>query len=398
MQLWLLAPQHHPFTINLSAKRMTSLVANTQLPAKPEYPGLANAFGIDLDVLKNLANTWSTTYSWEAEQAKFNKYDHYTATIEGLTIHFIHQKSGQKDAIPLILNHGWPETFQDFLPLVAGLTGVSKTPGGKSVSFDVIIPSLPGFTFSSAPPANWTLDDTARVFNTLMTEVLGYTTYAAFGTDWGSAVAYSLYGTYNTTVRALALDYLPFFAIPETSLEADNITLDSFGVLAYQLYAAALATGTGYFVEQNTEPNTIGLALYDNPVGQLAWIADKVILWSDPRAGTNGSLITPETTLNTVSLYYLTGSFVSSVFTYAQNPNGFKSIYSKAPTDAPLLFSAFQYNNQYWPPAVVAMVGNLTSYTEHTFGGHFSGLDNPSGLLSDLIKIGDYYQTSHTGC
>jgi pimeloyl-ACP methyl ester carboxylesterase len=381
-----------PFTINLSPSRMESLVNNTHLPAQPEYPGLGNTFGMDLDVLKSLQTTWTSNYSWTVEQAKFNKFQQFTTTIEGLDIHFIHQKSGLNDSIPLILNHGWPGTFQDFFPLIPGLTSASKTPHGKNVSFDVVIPSLPGFTFSSAPPQNWTLQDTARVFNTLMTDVLGYDTYAAFGTDWGCVIAYTLYSNYTTSMRALALDYLPFFPLTQDQLAADGITLDSFGELAYEIYEHALATGTGYFVEQNTEPNTIGLALYDNPVGQLAWIAAKIIEWSDPRAGTNGSLITPETTLNTVSLYYLTQSFVSSVFTYAQNPNGFQTTYSKADTDAPLLFSAFQYNNQYWPPEVVAMVGNLVSYTEHDFGGHFSGLDNPSGLLSDLVKIGDYFE------
>ncbi|KAF5378400.1 hypothetical protein D9757_010876 [Collybiopsis confluens] len=172
-------------------------------------------------------------------------------------------------------------------------------------------------------------------------------------------------------VKGSCVDYLPFFPLSRDQLAADDITLDAFGNFAYKIYERVLATGTGYFVEENTELNTIGTALYDNPVGQLAWIAAKIILWSDPRAGTNGSLINPEMTLNTVSLYYLTQAFAN--------------------TDAPLLFSAFQYTNQYWLPEAVAMVGNLVSYTEHDFGGHSSGLDNPFGPLSDLIKIGDYF-------
>ncbi|KAF5387445.1 hypothetical protein D9757_007800 [Collybiopsis confluens] len=340
-----------PFTINLSSLRMESLVENTHLPTQPEYPGLGATLGIDLDILKGLQNTWTSSYSWTNAQAQFNKLNHFTVTIEGLTIHFIHQKSGQNNSIPLILNHGWPGTFQDFVPLISGLTSVSQTPNGKNVSFNVVIPSLP---------------DTARVFNQLMTQVLGYETYSAFGTDWGCLIAYSLYSTYPTSLRALALDYLPFFPLSRDQLAADDITLDAFRNFAYEIYEHALATGTGYFVEQNTEPNTIGIALYDNPVVPFSQSSDTMLnLYegSDPRAGTNGSLINPETTLNTVSLYYLTQSFVSSVFTYAQNPNGFQTTYSKANTDAPLLFSAFQYNNQYWPPEVVAMVGNLVSYT-----------------------------------
>jgi len=291
----------------------------------------------------------------------------------------------------LLLNHGWPGSFLEFVPLIKPLTLKNKTSTGKPVSFHVIVPSLPGYAFSTQPPANWTAGDTARVFHTLMTDVLGYKTFATHGTDWGSAISYPLYDQFNTSVRAAHFAFIPFFPLTPAQLAAENITLSPLETFEANHGAEWGVSGNGYFIEQSTKPNTIGLALYDNPVGQLAWIGEKIIEWSDPRAGTPPSVIDHTEILRTVSLYYLTRSFVSSVFMYAQNQNGFKTTYTKAHTDAPLLFSAFKYNVGFWPPAKVAQVGNLVEYRNHEFGGHFPGLDNPDALLEDLREIGTYW-------
>lgn len=235
-------------------------------------------------------------------------------------------------------------------------------PDGTAVSFDVIIPSLPGFAFSPAPPANWTVDDTARIMNTLMVDALGYEKYAIHGTDWGSGIAYSLYNGFSSHVRASHFAFIPFFPPDFAGLAAQNITLDAAETFEETNVVTWSTKGNAYFLEQTYEPNTIGLALYDNPVGQLAWIGNKFIVWSDPRQGTPPSTITHNEILRTISLYYLTRSFISAAFIYAQNPSGFKQNYTKANTDAPLLFSAFKYNVGFWPPALVAKVGNLVSY------------------------------------
>ncbi|KAJ7020006.1 Alpha/Beta hydrolase protein [Mycena alexandri] len=378
-----------PFKINLSAEvpRLNSLVNNSRLPAGALYPGVGQEKGIELDYLHKLKAEWLTTFEWETQQAELQQF---TATIEGLTVHFAHEKSKNPDAIPLILLHGWPGSFDEFSPIIKPLTQASSV-NGTAVSYNVVVPSLPGFTFSSAPPANWTTDDTARIFNTLMTEVLGYPTYVVHGTDWGSAVAYSLYSSFNTTVRAAHFVFLPFLPPSAEDIAANNITLSDIQKIALQQTTDWTTTGNGYFLEQTTKPNDIGLALYDNPVGQLAWIGGKYKLWSDPRAGTPPSVLNNTAILTTVSLYYLTDSFLSSVWIYAQNPNGFTSVYTKASTDAPMLFSQFEYNIL-WPEEYVTKVGNLVSYKAHDFGGHFSGLDNPPALIEDIREMGLYYK------
>ncbi|KAJ7680814.1 epoxide hydrolase 1 [Mycena polygramma] len=384
-----------PFKIDLTAgiPRLKSLVENTRLPDKALYPDVGGEHGIEPDVLRELRSDWLTSFDWEAQQAELNQFKQFTAVIEGLTVHFMHENSTDPDAIPVILLHGWPGSFHEFGPVIKPLTQ-SSTLTGKNVSFHVVVPSLPGFVFSSAPPANWTVDDTARVFNTLMVEVLGYSTYAVHSTDWGAVVGYSLYTSFNTSVRAAQFVFIPFFPPSAQEIAQNNITLSPIQEVTEQRFIAWTASGNGYFIEQATKPYDIGLALYDNPVGQLAWIGAKFKLYSDPRAGTPPSVLNNTAILTSVSLYYLTESFLSSVWIYEQNPNGIKTAYpnSTVTTDAPLLFSQYEYNVALWPKEYVAKVGNLVSYKVHDFGGHFAGLDNPPALIADIREIGLYFE------
>ncbi|KAF5532794.1 epoxide hydrolase [Fusarium mexicanum] len=349
-----------PFTVDLSdgVPHMIDLAKRTKLPTNGDYFD-PNA-GIGLETLQSLRKQLIEDFNWDSEQQKLNKFHHFTAEIENQTIHFIHQKSHNPHAIPLVLNHGWPGSFLEFIPLIDKLKD----------DFHIIIPSLPGFAFSSAPPPTWTVDDTARVFNTLMTKVLGYTNYAVYGTDWGSGVAYSLYANFNTSVRLAHLSFLPFVTLNRTQLTAEGIKLSPLEEFEAQRAEEWATTGNGYYLEQTTKPNTIGLSLYDNPVGQLSWIAEKLIVFA---------------------FSYLTKSFASSVYIYYSNPKGFMTNYTKAETDAPLLFSGFKYNVGFWPRELVGRVGNLVSYKNHEFGGHFPGLDNPVALAEDLEDIKKYW-------
>ncbi|KAJ7184615.1 Alpha/Beta hydrolase protein [Mycena filopes] len=383
-----------PFKIDLGSKipRLKSLVENTRLPAQPLYPSVGPEKGVELDFLRELRTEWVTSFDWEAQEVELNRLHHFTADIEGQTVHFVHERSEDPNAIPLILLHGWPGSFQEFIPVIKPLTEPSSVNGTK-VSYHVVVPSLPGFVFSSPPPVNATVHDTARIFNTLMTTILGYSTYAVHGTDWGCAVAYSMYGSYNTTVRAAHFTFIPFPPPSAQELAANNITLSDIQEVTEQRFTEWSSTGDGYFIEQTTKPNDIGLALYDNPVGQLAWIGGLFKLWSDPRAGTPPSVLNNTAILTAVSLSFLTESFLSSVWIYEQNPDTFRNTsYTMAPTDAPLLFSQYEYNVGLWPEEYVAKVGNLVSYKVHDFGGHFAGLDNPPALIEDLRDIAGYFK------
>ncbi|KAJ7277110.1 Alpha/Beta hydrolase protein [Mycena rebaudengoi] len=366
------------FKIDLSSKvpHLKTLLRNTRLPAEPLYPDLGPDKGIQLDFLRVLKEEWETNYDWDAEQAKLNEFKHFTAVIEGLTVHFVHEKSADADAIPVILLHGWPGSFHEYAPIIKPLTESWTNAEGKKVSYHVVAPSLPGFLFSSLPPINWTTDDTARIFNTLMTEVLGYSKYALLGSDWGCVVAYSLYSNFTATVRAAQFVFIPFIPPSREQMATENITLTSEEDVTVARSTAVSATGLGFRIMQTQKPNDVGLSLYDNPVGQLAWMGGN---GPTPARGRPPSLLDNTAILTIISLFYLTESFHSSLWIYVANPAAFSSVYTNkaGSAGAPMLFSGYKHNVAYWPEKFVAKVGNLVSYKVHDFGGHFPGLDNP---------------------
>ena len=169
-------------------------------------------------------------------------------TLEGLDIHFLHHRSDDADAIPLLLTHGWPGSFMEFLPVIEPLSQRAFTSAGKAVSFHVVVPSLPGFAFSSSAPGNWTLDDTARIFNTLMTDVLGYKTFAAHGTSNGAILTFTLYDAYNTSARAAHFPLLPFYPTTPEELAQRHIRLSPLEQAIFQRSQEWTLNGTGYFL------------------------------------------------------------------------------------------------------------------------------------------------------
>jgi pimeloyl-ACP methyl ester carboxylesterase len=165
-------------------------------------------------------------------------------------VHFVQEISKNSDAIPIILLHGWPGSFLEMVPLIDLLT---QPQPHANTTFDIIIPSLPGFGFSSAPPKGWNNQDTARIFNTLMTQVLGYDRYAVHGTDWGSEVGFNMYAGFNATARALHLNFLPFATPTAEDLAARNISLSAGEKVTAQRSADWTSSGMGYFLEQSTK-------------------------------------------------------------------------------------------------------------------------------------------------
>ncbi|KAJ7574610.1 Alpha/Beta hydrolase protein [Mycena floridula] len=370
-----------PFTFNLSGSlaRMNSLIDQTLLPTKPELPNDGD-FGISLQRLTSLKSEWvdDKKYDWNQTEAALNSY---VPLVLHMTIHYIYEKSNTTGAKPLLLLHGWPSSIYEFSRVIRPLTqAATTTSNGTNVtaSYDIVVPSLPGFVASSAPPANWTVDDTARVFNTLMVDVLGYETYALHGTDWGCAVGYSAYSQFPEIVLAAQFTFIPFFPPTAQQISDAGIVLNPFGQFLEARSTEFTTTGFGYFIEQSTKAN--------NPVGQLTWLAEKFDSVSDPAGEHTDSDI-----FTTVSLLFLSKTFLSSVYIYAQNPDRFTTTYTKAPTDRPMLFSQYKWNIAYWPEEFVAKVGNLVVYKEHDKGGHFQGLDNPEGLIEDLREVYGYY-------
>lgn len=239
--------------LNAGVPRMLDLVRQTRLPDRAEYPIFSADAGLDVNVLANLQTHWLHSFDWSKEQDRMNEFRHFKVEIEGQTVHFIHELSEDSGAIPLLLLHGWPGSFLEFAPIIRNLTARAATSAGDPVSFHVVVPSLPGFAFSLAPPVNWTTNDTARIYNTLMTSVLGYSKFAVHGTDWGAPIAYTLYDRYNHTARAAHLILLPFPSLTPAQLEAQNISLSPLEQFEEARYSGWSTKGQGYFLMQSTK-------------------------------------------------------------------------------------------------------------------------------------------------
>ncbi|KAF8672542.1 Epoxide hydrolase N terminus [Rhizoctonia solani] len=330
------------------------------------------AIGLSYNV-KPFKKDWLNKFDWSKEEAAMNKLNHSTVDIGNITVHFVHQRSPDPKAIPVPLSN----------------------PGGDSnVSFHVVVPSMPGFGFSSPAPIGWSINMTADLFNTLLTEVLGYKSYAAAAGDWGSGVNWALQNNHADTLRAvlhnglipqLGPSYEQIAADPQFAEDVKNLTAEQKKRINKN--ADYTTSGNGYFVEHSTRPATIGLALYDNPIGQLAWTGKKFLEWSDPQFGVSPSTITNNMILTEVSIYYLTGTFETPGNTYYQNPAGFSTHLLHATTNVPMGFASYYFDIAYYPPFYVAKVGNLVYYADYPRGGHFTGLDNPDALIGDLRKM-----------
>ncbi|EIN09170.1 alpha/beta-hydrolase [Punctularia strigosozonata HHB-11173 SS5] len=336
-----------PFTVDIPAadvQRMTFLASEARFPQLPEFVGGNATYGVELDVIESIRDQWVHDFNWTERREYLNSFAQFTVKIEDVDVHFVHQRSDDAGAIPLLMLHGWPGSFHEYLP------------AGKAV-----IPSLPGFGFTPLPSVDWKIDDTARVFNTLMVDVLGYSDYTVYGGDWGSAVGYVLYVDYASAVRATQLSFLPFFPPTLAEARSANASLDAFEVATLALNDEFVSRGMGYF------PRAI---------------------MEDPRRGTGPSVLTNTAILTEILLYYLTKSFLSSIWIYLQQT--FSPSYDVPKPSTPLGYSAFRYNI-IWPRAYVEKVANVTFYNEHDFGGHFPGLDNPTALAADIREMFGYF-------
>ncbi|EJD54399.1 alpha/beta-hydrolase [Auricularia subglabra TFB-10046 SS5] len=376
-----------PFKIDLSADvaRLKTQLAATRLPKQDLVPGAdTDLTGIPLKQLDDLQKAW-LVQDWKAVEEDLNSYHHFTTVIDGTTIHFIHEKSGARDAIPIIVTHGWPGSFVEYLPVIRPLlkpTEVNLPPGQKkTVSFDVIVPSVPGFAFSSVPktPAERVTTHTAKLWNTLMVDVLGHKRgYAVAGSDWGGSISWHTYDQFPNDVKLAYVTAFTTFGPRMEQVKADGQTLSEFETHGVNRFEAWSATGHAYFITHATKPNTIGLALHDNAVGQLAWIGEKFLGWSDPSSDLKDVILT------NASIYFLTQSFLPSVYEYAHNAAAALPELRKARNSAPLGYGAYKWDTGQYPRYFAEKFGNLVFYREHEKGGHFPGVENPTEWVKDI--------------
>lgn len=291
-----------PFTIEVPQQDLDDLtdrLARTRWPNDATPSGWLR--GVELGYMQELAEYWRTEYDWAAAQANLNRFDHFIADVQGLGIHFIHQKSGRPDTVPIVLIHGWADSFYRFIHLIERLTG------GDGPAFDVVVPSLPGFAFSDQREAGTGEQDAvfaADVIAELM-EGLGYDRYLVHGGDWGASIGQEVARAHPDRVIGQHLTEVPFANM--YLLDANETTdVEKEFVASVEKWGE---TSAGYVTIQSTRPLTLAYGLSDSPVGLAAWLIDHFEQYSETRIG-NDDLLT------NVMLYWLRNSIRSSMRYY----------------------------------------------------------------------------------
>ena len=343
-----------------------------------ELPGVGWSYGVARDYLTELVEYWRTGYDWRAQEKLLNELPQFTTEIDGATVHFAHVRSPEPDALPLIMTHGWPSTYADFLDLTGPLTDPRSHGGDPADAFHLVIPSLPGFAFSGPTrETGWATMRIARAWAELMAR-LGYTRYGAHGSDFGALISPDLgradgEHVVGVHVNAATVGFIPFE-------EVDEETLTPVERERYARQQLFMNEGNAYFQLQATRPQTLAYALTDSPAGQLAWIVDKFKEWTHPAADLPS--IDRDRMLTTAMLYWLTGTAGSAARIYYETMHATDWPYR---TEVPTGVAAFAEDIPIRRFAEQA--NNITHWTDFETGGHFAALEVPDLLVGDVREF-----------
>jgi pimeloyl-ACP methyl ester carboxylesterase len=363
-----------PFKIEISDDAITDL--RTRL-AQMRWPAEVTADwsrGQPVSLIAELTRQWQTDYDWRKHEAELNRYPQFITEIDGQRIHFLHIRSSEPDAFPLILSHGWPGSFVEFLDLIGPLTEPKAQGREGARAFDLVIPSLPGFGFSSPLSGpGWDSARTARAWDTLMTG-LGYEFYGAHGGDAGALVGRELGILAPPGLTGTHL--LQIFAFP-TGEPGEMEKLSPFEMEGMANLASFEKYG-GYQAIQSKRPATLAFALVDSPVGQLAWNAE---LWFGFEGG-GVEHVDRDRYLTHNAIYWFTGTGGSAANVYfedTQTGAGYRELQNPTPTGVAVFPNDFRSVRSF-----AERSNNIVHWTEMPRGGHFAASDAPDLLAEDI--------------
>lgn len=365
-----------PFRIDIADAVLTDLrdrLARTRWPDRELVDDWSQ--GIPLAYTRDLASYWLEGYDWRAREAALNDFAQFTTVIDGLQVHFIHQRSARPDAFPLMLTHGWPGSVAEFQRVIDLLTDPVSFGGRAEDAFHVVCPSLPGFGFSGKPlRRGWGVEATARAWRLLMGR-LGYERYGAQGGDWGAVVTAALARDPGGCVAIhLNMPVAPAPAVQPATTGAE--TVESLQRLThYQQHES------GYQKLQATRPQTIGYALTDSPVAQMSWIIEKFGAWMDC-GGHPERVVSRDILLDNVMLYWVTASGPSSARLYWESSGA--AFESACGVTIPTGIARYPREIITCPRSWCEQTYNITRWTDMPRGGHFPALEQPELFVADV--------------
>lgn len=367
--------QPRPFTIDIPEAQLDDLNARLALTRWPEKETVDDwDQGVPLAYAKELAAYWADGYDWRRCEARLNALPNYLIDIDGVDIHFIHVRSANPAARPLLLTHGWPGSVLEFLDCIEPL----------SRDYHLVIPALPGYGFSGKPAsAGWDVDKIAAAWDALML-TLGYDRYFAQGGDWGSAVTTAI-GAQNLG-HCAGIHVNMVVAMPTPEMLADATPAEQASLARMQWYQTK---DNGYSTQQATRPQTLGYALTDSPVGQMAWIVEKFHGWTDcghaPGGQSTGGhpeqAVSRDHMLDTVMLYWLTASAASSARLYWHSFRNFSGGQVVLPTGCSIFPNEIFKASRRWAEQRYT---NIVYWNEAARGGHFAAFEQPELFVDEV--------------
>ncbi len=373
--------QIKPFEVNWTSSEVEAVMDRIRAYPWPPQPAVPDgwAYGCDGAWLRELCAHWTNRYNWRAAMSDLNRFDQFTARVEDYDIHFLHVVGEGGGKRPLILTHGWPGSHYEFWQVIEKLAWPSRFGGDAANAFDLVIPSLPGFGFSSKPTRPIGQRTTARLFNTLMTEVLGYDSYLAQGGDWGAMVTSWLGRDHGSHARAIHLNMLGFrpHGGPEGEAEVAWATRQ----------AGAMEIMGAYFRLQVSKPQSLAWMGAGNPVGQAAWIAERFHDWSDLSVKTLDEAYPKDRLITNIMLYVMTDSFATGAWYYrGLIEEGGLAFAPGERLEVPTAFANFPGEPLYSAPprSFAERAYNITRWTDMPSGGHFAAMEEPDLFVDEV--------------
>jgi pimeloyl-ACP methyl ester carboxylesterase len=365
--------QFTPFTIAIPDAALDDLTARLEGTRWPAATTGDWSRGQPVPFIRELADQWRKTYDWRRHEAALNAYPQFTTEIDGQTIHFLHVKSKEPNAFPLMLIHGWPSSIYKFIDVIGPLTDPRAHGLESTIAFDLVIPSIPGFGFSPLSGPGWDSARTARAFDALI-RGLGYARYGAQGGDLGALIAKEMGLLHPEGLAGVHLQQI--FAFPNgTAGEMERLTpfeMEGFNNLdMFQKYA-------GYQPIQQKRPGTLGFGLVDSPAGLLAWNAELFFGFE----GQGATAVDREKYLTHVSIYWFTataGSAANVYFEDTQTGAGYREDWNATPTGVSVFPWDFRSVRSF-----AERGNNIVYWREMAEGGHFAAMDVPSLFAEEL--------------
>ena len=336
-----------------------------------QIPGTAWDYGTDLAYLQDLCEYWRTSFDWRAQEARFNRWPHFLTTIDGQQIHFIHARSDNDDALPLLITHGWPGSVAEFLDVIEPLRE----------QFDVIAPSVPGYGWSGpTSDPGWDVQRVAEAWKVLMAR-LGYERYGVQGGDWGAIISARLAAIDGEHIVGHHSNML--LAFPD---DASGIALDEIEMADLAGVAEFMARGTAYQEIQGKNPQTLGYALTDSPAGLAGWIVEKFRAWTD-NDGSPEDAVSRDQICTNLTVYWVTNTINSSVRLYCESQRSGNFGPIGGFVDVPTAAAVFPKEIFRIPRPYAESRFNIVRYTRFDRGGHFAALEEPDLFVQDVKEF-----------